>query len=257
MSRIPDGYARVRVRLDWLGASPAAMPWPKYRAFMDALIDAVGSLEGGPVPSQVIAAELREGSVMPELHVVESCLLAFRRLAKGPSRDWSATERAGLQRLHDFARGMQIDLFQIQAGKGRFITMKPPQANTAPRLQAPTTYRQSETVAGRVLSVGGAETGALVETRRGRVQCDADFALTCELGRHLYRRVQVAGVAIRNLSDHALVAFEARRLVNASDAPTRPGEKRPGQAQTIREIRELLGDQWAGRSVSQILGEES
>jgi hypothetical protein len=258
MSHVPHGYARVKMRLDWPGATPGVMPWPKYRAFMDAFVGAVGSLRDGPTAEDILPFAVGEGSVIPEALIHEQFIPTIRRLVRGPGRDWSKEERDGVQPLYDLALALQLSLFQIKAGNGRFVSVHcPAESRPGPRARPPETYRQRESIVGRVVGVSGQTFGATLDTPAGRVQCAADFNVTCDFGKYLFCLVEVDGTATRRLDDDRVEEFAAESVTCLDDRRRRPGTRGPSQRDVVNQIRELLADDWAGKSTAEVLGEET
>lgn len=216
---------RVKMKLEYPGASLAEFGWADLREFMDRLLPALAAMPGEPDVEHVIPVHVGEGSVTPVVQMPRAAHRALMILQAGPRRSWTAERRKRVEPFYDFLRARGAT---VQVG---VRTLKPfvvPDAT--PRWQR----HEHTTLFGEVQRAGGNEGKVeILFERDGRVSCSAGKELAARMGHHLYQPVYVEGESVRDAPTGALVRFSITDFRTAVRTPPLEG---------LRRIRALMGD---------------
>lgn len=247
--KIPKGWREVGLHLEFDGASPLSLPWPRYRELMDAWVKAICAMEGGPEPDEIVPLQMKAGSVEPSIISRVSRLDQIRRWARGPTKTWTAAEWAGSH-----------DIWQAVEGLGAVASLGvdgcKPIAVRRPPPDTPLRVHQFETLEGTLWAAGG-KTVTTVRLELDGMHTrafEAQPRLVYAMRQCLYHRVRVEGEAVRvgpNAELEALTIFAFEDLGRREDWERR--NTASAQREAIRELKDALAPDLDGVDVEKLM----
>lgn len=218
-------HVEVKFHLQAEGLSLDTFGWSDLKEFLDRLLPALAAMEGGPTAANALPVRVEEGSAQPVLRVPQESLRAVYRFRAGPNRNWTLDQKIKAGRVYDYLEEKNA---RLECG-----------ARVLKDVQVPTgrpdwQIRQATTLTGDVRRTGGLKGRVEIGFDEfGHVHCDAGRGLAKELGKHLYERVAVTGVATKDAKTHALLTFKIQSYELLA---------RAGFQAALGELHELLGD---------------
>lgn len=218
-------FVRVKLKLEYPGASLADFGWVELRDFMDALLGALASMPGEPDVTHMMPVAVTNGSVVPVVQMPREALPAFRKLQAGPRPRWTRDMHRATQPLYAYLRDRNAT---VHAG---VRTLKPfTVPDGSPRWQR----HEQTTMLGKVHRAGGHEGKVeIVFEHDGRVVCEAGPELAARIANHLYQPIYVEGECVRDAGSGALLRFRIEDFRSGAHVDPLEG---------LRRIHDLLGD---------------
>lgn len=195
-------YRKFSIHLNYPGLTKKTFSWPQYKEFTDALVKALSGMKNGPRPDQIIPEEIKDGSAQPAYSIPEDSLPVVRKLAQGPTRAWTSSEKEKITDLHDWLRshGAKGTLSVKKGYEHKIIVPLPKELYP---------IKSYESITGIIWLVGG-EKGR-VHVRIGQektLTCDAGQKLAEDLAKLLYHKVRLSGYCVRSSKDLEVEKFE-------------------------------------------------
>lgn len=239
-----DRPVQLFVKVNGEGVERDSFGWPELKAFMDVLVLAATAMPGGPKPSEIVLAEVREGCVAPVLVVPQATARAFGTLARGPTKRWTTAAVRAAQPFYTHLRKRHLDVALGQEPEKLRAVVVPKRAAWE--------VREYLELRGVVIECGGKRSHHVNMDFEGDgvVRCYAGQHIVKALGVRLYEPVYVEGTACRDSVTGALLEME---IEDWRPAP----EKRPGEeAKVLAELHDAIGDLMDGFDVEGFMREE-
>jgi hypothetical protein len=231
-----SGTVNVKFHIEGLRFEDAS--WADLKEFLDRLLPALASMDGGPELTEVLPVSVFEGSFVPVVRTPRARLQGVYRFREGPNRRWTTEQRRKAGRLYDYLESKSL---RLTCGVRTLHEVKIPTGRPDWRL------REWMTLEGEVRRTGG--TKGRVEMgfdHHGHVHCFAGRDIAKSLAPRLYERVIVSGYAERDVQTGAIMSFS---IQNYRPAPVSNFE------QGLRELHALLEDDVDQIDPAAILGE--
>jgi hypothetical protein len=220
-------YVKVKLRLQYEGASPEEMGWLEFRAFMDCLVQALEAMPHGPRAADIIPILVGDGSVKPTIRMPREAMRAVRRLQGGPRRGWTSTQRAGVEPLYQFLRSKSATLTGgATRGAGRPFVIP----DLTPKWQ----IHELAALTGTVHRVGGNDDKVVLrmDDSQELVHFDAGAAIVEDIGQYMHKRVRADVDIARDALTRAVLAAK----IIAFTVLNRPRRR------FLDELKEALGN---------------
>ena len=203
---------KVKIHIDFEGATPETYGWPGLREFMDTLSQALKAMPENPDVDHIVPLRVEGGSVSPLVGMDRLTLAAFERLRSGPRPTWTAEMRRQAQPFYNHLNNRKASV------AGGIRKLKPFKIPTA---VVRTGVRELTLVHGVIERVGGNE-GKIDVTINGdgrRLTCSAGRDLAAELGPYLYRAVHLSGEVERHPVTGVIEAMHIQGFHLADQGP--------------------------------------
>ena len=250
-----DNYKKYEFRLCGEGMNREALPWPKYKELMDALVRALSGMKNGPKHDDILPGEVKDGSAAMEYYMEEKYNPIVKKIADGPNDDWDIEEKMSIEDLHRVVAKQKAQAFmKTSDGHEHRINLI-----IFPAKKTKVGY---ESITGIVLLTGGQRKAKVhlrtrIKGKNESIPCDADMQTTEKLGALLYHKVQVGARVVRYIDSGHIDKITILNPVDIKDLGHKdewePNRVTKRQAETIRSIRSIIAERMPDFNVDDYL----
>lgn len=190
----------IKVHLDVGEETVETLGWPRFKEFFDLFLEALAAMPGGPSPADVMPVAVRGGSITPVASVPSSALQSLQVLRKGPTKSWSARQRATVE---PFYRWIRKTGAHVEVGARKLQTVVVPDTSTRWEIH------ELASVTGVVHRAGGKDGNVEIYVDdEKRVVCECGREIAAAVGAYLYKRVRVEGEIARDTATFEILRFK-------------------------------------------------